>query len=145
MQPPGSVPMMNGPPSGGMMRPPGPPVALGQPGAGLQAAGGQTYSAQQAAAGMQQMSLGGPPGPPDYQLLVAFPVDLVQQGLAPWEAHLGLSWGGRLLAVHQVHHQGLFPMARHQQALWLGRHRQSQQQGQAQAPILGVQVQCALQ
>jgi hypothetical protein len=60
MQPPGGMPMAKGPPSGGMMRPPGMPGPMG-PAGGAPMPG---YGAQQAAAGMQQMSLGGPPGPP---------------------------------------------------------------------------------
>lgn len=63
MQQPGSMTAMaNGPPSGGMMRPPGPPGAMmgGPPGPpGMPGAPG--YGAQQVASSMQQMSLGGPP------------------------------------------------------------------------------------
>lgn len=54
--------MANGPPSGGMIRPPGPPGAMmgGPPGPpGMPGAPG--YGAQQVASSMQQMSLGGPP------------------------------------------------------------------------------------
>lgn len=58
MQPGSMTAMANGPPSEGMMRPPGP---LGGP-PGMPGAPG--YGPQQAAAGMQQMSLGAPPGPP---------------------------------------------------------------------------------
>lgn len=60
MPPPGGMPMANGPPSGGMMRPPGMPGPMGPAGAAPMPG----YNPQQAAAGMQQMSLGGPPGPP---------------------------------------------------------------------------------
>jgi hypothetical protein len=65
MQQPGSMTAMaNGPPSGGMMRPPGPPggpMMGGPPGPpGMPGAPGG-YGAQQVASSMQQMSLGGPP------------------------------------------------------------------------------------
>lgn len=75
---PGSMTMANGPPSGGMMRPPGPmgapPGPPGMPGM----PGAPVYGLQQAAAGMQQMSLGGPPGPPGAPVGGRLPLGLLQ-------------------------------------------------------------------
>lgn len=61
---PGMTAMANGPPSGGMMRPPGPPGPLGGPPGPPGMPGVPGYGPQQLQSSMQQMNLGGPPGPP---------------------------------------------------------------------------------